>query len=123
MEFLIRRQIFGIESPKQFIKIGPDRDEKWSLRQRSNDKLQCWLISIVFLRKCTDSGFEKNQCLACWITIRECIQIFKIQFIQIKIPLFLSAFRLPVRFDILPCPIRIIIGIIFAHEAALAEII
>ena len=44
MEFLIRRQIFGIESPKQFIKIGPDRDEKWSLRQRSNDKLQCWLI-------------------------------------------------------------------------------
>lgn len=63
MEFLIRRQIFGIESPKQFIKIGPDRDEKWSLRQRSNDKLQCWLISIVFLRKCTDSGFEKTSAL------------------------------------------------------------
>ena len=44
VEILIRRQLFGIASPKQFIKIDPDRDEKWSLRQRSNDKLQCWLI-------------------------------------------------------------------------------
>ena len=123
MEFLIRRQIFGIEFPKQFIKIDLDWDEKWCLRQRSNDKLQCWLISIVFLRKCTDSGFEKDQCLTCWISFRECVQIFKIQFIQIKIPLFLSAFRFPVRIDILPCPIRIVIGVIFAHETAVAKII
>ena len=65
MEFLIWRQLFRIEPPKQFIKIDLDWDEKWSLRQRGNDNFQCWLIPIVFLRKCTDSSFEKNQCLAC----------------------------------------------------------
>ena len=123
MQLLIRRQLFGIEPPKQFIKIDLNRNEKWSLRQRSNDKLQRWFIPIVFLRKSTDSGLEKNQCLACRISVRECAQIFKIQFIQIKIPLFLSAFRFPVRIDILPCPIRIVKGVIFAHETAVAKII
>ena len=123
MQFLIRRQLLRIESLKQFIKISLDRDKKWSLRQRSNDKLKRCFVIIVFLCKCTDPYLKKDQCLTYRISSRECVQIFKIQFIQIKIPLFLSAFRLPVRIDILPCPIRIVIGVIFAHEAALAEII